>query len=280
MKREIIHIDEDLCTGCGDCVPNCHEGALQIIDGKARLISDLFCDGLGACIGHCPENAITVIEREAEAYDERKVMAEIVKKGENTIRAHVNHLKDHNAIEFLTEALDYLNENGIEIDLSKKEESASCDSGGCPGSKSISFAKKETDDSDNSGTRPSQLQQWPVQMHLISPQAPFFKGSDLLLAADCTAFTVGDFHKDFLKDKTLAIACPKLDTRQENYLEKLKALIDLSEINTLTVMVMQVPCCNGLLYMAQQAVTEATRKIPLKVIVIGLQGEVLKEEWI
>jgi hypothetical protein len=130
------------------------------------------------------------------------------------------------------------------------------------------------------GRRPSQLTHWPVQLHLLSPQAPHYRGSDLLLAADCTAFALGDFHKDYLKGRTLAIACPKLDDGQEVYVEKLKALIEEAQINTLTVLIMQVPCCGGLLRLAQTAAAQAARKVPIKCLVAGLQGAILKEEWV
>jgi hypothetical protein len=150
---------------------------------------------------------------------------------------------------------------------------------GCPGSQTLSFAPKETN-ADITGKRPSELTQWPVQMHLISPNAAYYQGSDMVLAADCTAFACGDFHKDFMHGKSLAIACPKLDNGIEIYQEKIRALIDIAKINTLTVIIMQVPCCGGLLSVAQTAAKLATRKIPVKCIVIGLQGEVIKEEWI
>jgi len=280
MKRSIIKIDEGKCNGCGLCVPNCPEGALQIIDGKARLVSDLFCDGLGACLGHCPEGAITVEEREAELYDEKKVMINIVKHGENTIKAHLKHLKDHNQDEFYQQALDYLKEKNIDISEEDVNPMQHQHFSGCPGSQTMEFTKETSVKEDLEGKRPSMLTHWPVQMHLISPNAAHYQGADLLLAADCAAFSLGDFHKDYLKGRTLAIACPKLDEGQEIYLEKLKALIDTAKINTLTVMVMQVPCCSGLLRLARKAVEEADRKIPIKLIVVSIQGEILMEEWV
>ncbi len=270
MKRSVIKIDEEKCTGCGLCVPNCPEGAIQIIDGKARLISDLFCDGLGACIGHCPEEATTIEEREAEPYDERKVMENVVQTGPNTIKVHLAHLREHGQEEFLRQAVDYL----------KEKKMSTPHFSGCPGSKNMAFAREDAAAEALVGKRPSQLSHWPIQMHLISPNTPHYQGADLLLAADCVAYALGDFHKDYLKGKTLAIACPKLDEGQEIYLEKLKALIDVAKINTLTVMIMQVPCCGGLLRLAQRAVAEASRNIPVKSIVVSLQGEILKEEWI
>jgi len=280
MKREIIKINEEKCNGCGLCIPNCPEGAIQIIDDKARLISDLFCDGLGACLGHCPEGAITVEMREAEPYDEKKVMANVVLHGENTIKAHLKHLKDHGQGEFHQQAVEYLKDNNITIPEEENTPMHAHQHAGCPGAKSMDFNTAVKESETAVGTRPSHLTHWPIQMHLLSPNSPHFQGADLLLAADCTAFSLGDFHKDFLKGKTLAIACPKLDQGQDIYLAKLKALIDEAKINTLNVLIMQVPCCGGLVQLAQKAVEEASRKIPVKVTVVGIQGEILKEDWL
>lgn len=277
MKRRLISIDEEKCTGCGFCIPNCPEGALQIIDGKARLVSDLFCDGLGACIGHCPEGAIAMVEREAGAYDERGVMAIIVPQGANTIRAHLEHLASHGAEEFLKTALEYLRAHDIlvpqGISMGEARES------GCPGSRALSFAPSSPGREEASAPS-SHLQQWPVQLHLIAPRAPHFRGSDLLLVADCVAYAMGDFHSRHLRGHAIAIACPKLDEGQEIYVEKLRVLIDEAQIKSLTVMVMQVPCCGGLVRLAQRAAAEAQRKIGIKYIVVGLRGEVLAEEWL
>ena len=289
MKRKIITIDQDKCTGCGDCLPNCPEGAIQLIDGKARLIGDLFCDGLGACLGHCPVGAITIEERDAEPYDEKRVMANIVKQGPNTIKAHLEHLRDHQQFDYLQDALAVLQDKGIPNPLHAGTAGAALGhavhghgGGGCPGSRQMAFAAAPAAPAggDESGKRPSQLTHWPLQLHLISPRAPHYQGSDLLLAADCTAFSLADFHKDFLKGRTLAVACPKLDEGQDVYVEKIKALIDEARINTLTVLVMQVPCCGGLLRMAQTAAQQATRKVPIKCVIVSLQGTILKEEWL
>ena len=288
MLREIITIDEDKCTGCGLCIPGCPEGAIQLIDNKARLISDLFCDGLGACLGHCPEGAITIEKREAEPYDERTVMGNIIEKGPNTIKAHLAHLKDHGETEFLNIALDVLKEKGLEIPptFNKEEKPMHAAPAGCPGSRMMDFSQKthtktnQEAESVQTGEIASELTQWPVQMHLVSPRAPYFQNADVVLAADCTAYAVGDFHRRFIKGKALAIACPKLDEGQDIYIAKLTAMIDEAQINTLTVVIMQVPCCGGLIYMAQKALEAAERKIPIKKIVIGVQGDVLSEEWV
>ena len=277
MEREIIHIDEEKCNGCGLCIPNCPEGALQVIDHKVRLISDLFCDGLGACVGHCPEDAITVEVREAEPYDERKVMENIVKQGKNTIVAHLKHLKEHGEEGFLNEALNVLKEKDIDLDLSVLEPPAHS---ACPGARAMELHRSKGDDVSEEGHRPSELSHWPVQLHLIPPMAPHFRGTDVLLSADCVAYSFGDFHKDLLKGRTLTIACPKLDQGQDIYADKLTALIDHAEIASLTVAIMEVPCCRGLLMLAQKAASQAERKIPITLKVVGISGEVLQEEAI
>jgi ferredoxin len=275
MLRKIVKIDEEKCDGCGECVPNCHEGALQIIDDKARLISDLFCDGLGACLGHCPQGAITIEEREAEPYNETKVMEYIVKGGRNVIIAHLKHLLEHNEMDFYKEAVQLLNDNGIENPLNGDSVQPQQFSG-CPGSKAMSFERKETV-TDDSGKRESHLTQWPIQLHLVSPFAQYYKDSDLLLAADCVGFAYADFHKDFMKGKSIAIACPKLDTNKQVYLDKLTAMINESNIKSITVLIMQVPCCGGLLQLAQLANDSANRKVPINTVVIGVNGEILEE---
>ena len=248
--RKIVKIDEDLCDGCGECVPSCAEGAIQIINGKARLVGDNLCDGLGACLGDCPQGAITIEEREAEAFDEEAVSEHMARQD--------------------------------------KAEPAplAC---GCPGTMVQQFdapagqtnavAPAVAPTTSPASGQPSELRQWPVQLHLVPPTAPFFLGADLLLAADCTAFSIGDFHERYLKGRALVMACPKLDSGQEIYLQKLIAMIDEAKINTLTVLMMQVPCCGGLVRLAQEAVARASRKVPVKQIVVGVQGEVLKEEW-
>lgn len=292
MIREVVHIDEDLCNGCGDCVPNCHEGALQIIDGKARLISDLMCDGLGACLNHCPMDAITIEKREAEPYNEIKVMEIMVTKGKATVTAHMKHLKDHNEHGFLKEAVGYLRNhaNSIDFDVNAvitevhnhgKHAAHNHGGGGCPGSQTISFgAGAITVDDKQMVSGKSELRQWPVQMHLINPMAAYFQNADVLIAADCVAFSMGNFHQQYLKGRGIAIACPKLDSDMEVYVEKMRRMIDEAKINTLTVMIMQVPCCGGLLQMAKAAVAQANRKVPVKAIVVSLQGEILQEEWV
>jgi NAD-dependent dihydropyrimidine dehydrogenase PreA subunit len=280
MKRNIITIDEAKCTGCGLCIPNCPEGAIQIIEGKARLVSDLLCDGLGACLGHCPEGAITVEERDAGEYDERKVMENIVKQGVETVKAHLVHLKEHGQDAYYNQAVEYLEKQGIPMPGPRDADIHETLTGGCPGSRMMAFAREDAAAEALAGKRSSQLTHWPIQMHLLSPNASYYQNADMLLAADCVGYSLGDFHKDYLKGKALGIACPKLDEGKEIYLEKLKSLIDGAKINTLTVMIMQVPCCSGLLHLALQATAQADRKIPVKCIVVGIQGDIVKEEWV
>ncbi len=291
MLREIIHIDEEKCTGCGLCIPACPEGALQVIDGKARLVSDLMCDGLGACIGECPEGAIAIEKREAEPYDERKVIREIVKQGENTVIAHLKHLLDHNEMGFFEEAIDVLDaiSDTLTFDLEKVLDTVyeedlgnnSCSTGGCPGSavREFTIDMEQVDSiAPNSASTveiKSELRQWPVQMHLINPGAGYFKNADVVLAADCVAFSMGNFHQQFLKGNSLAIACPKLDQGKEIYVQKLKNMIDDGGITSLHVVVMEVPCCSGLMHIAQLALEAASRSITVKKTVIGIRGEVM-----
>lgn len=272
VERKIIRIDDNKCNGCGLCIPNCPEGALQMIDGKARLISDLFCDGLGACIGHCPQGAIDFEVREADVYDEKKVMENIIKAGSNTIKAHLSHLKDHNEVEYFNQALEVLKERGIEI---PKIESNGCH-GKCPGSQVLDFQPEDNVKECSSG---SNLAHWPIQLHLVPPNASFFKNADILLSADCVAHALSDFQQR-LKGKALAIACPKLDANQEIYKQKIISMIDDARANTMTVMTMEVPCCGGLLNLVRESASKAMRKIPIKHVQVGIKGDILSENWI
>lgn len=280
VLRDIITIDEDACTGCGLCIPNCPEGALQIIDDKARLVSDLFCDGLGACIGHCPEGAISVEKREAAPYDERKVMENVVRQGENTVKAHLEHLKSHGAMKYYREALDFLTEKGIDVPAGDEQPVAPFS---CPGSAIRSLAtpdeSPETPGSSGSSVehRPSRLGNWPIQIKLIPPSAPYFEGADILISADCVPFARADFHEAFLKDKVLLIGCPKLDDAHL-YREKLASIFRLNTINSITCLHMEVPCCHGLVTLIQAALANAGKNLPITNVEIGLKGEV-KKEW-
>ena len=278
MKRTIIKIDEEKCTGCGLCIPNCPEGAIQIIDGKARLISELLCDGLGACLGHCPEGAITTETRNAEPYDERRVMENIVRQGINTVKAHLDHLKAHGLDDHYNEAVTYLVDRNIPVPVSGDTAETRDLSPGCPGAGSMAFAGGAPNCQHVEGKQPSQLTHWPIQMHLLSPEAPHYRGAHMLLAADCVAYALGGFHEDYLGGRVLGIACPKLDQGKDIYLEKLKALIDDAKINSLTIITMEVPCCRGLLQLAREAVDLSERKIPITSVVVGIHGDILREE--
>lgn len=283
MKRTIIKIDSEKCNGCGLCVKGCHEGALQMINGKAVMVSELYCDGLGACIGDCPVDAITLEEREAAPYDEEAVMERLIPKGEQVIIAHLNHLKSHNEHKLLEQGLDYLKKKGVQINVKEKPQIVGTALGcGCPGSMAREIKRERVHDtaSNLSASRPfSELRQFPVQLHLLNPHAGFLQNSDLLLAADCTAFAYGDFHNRFLKDKKLAIACPKLDNNIDTYIDKLAGMIDHAEIRTLTVVIMEVPCCRGLVKIAHSAREKAQRDIPVKVIILSIDGEIISENW-
>lgn len=290
MKRTIINIDEEKCTGCGLCIGGCHEGALQLIDGKARLVSTLFCDGLGACIGECPEGAITLEEKEAEPYNESLVMERISPKGKATVLAHLRHLREHGEFAYVKEGIKWLAENNVLPEAIREFQDETHGHGGhaghhghggaCPGSSMMQFGRNNEPEPETQGDVSSQLTHWPIQLHLLSPEAPYFRDADVVLAADCVAFSFGNFHQRFLKGKSLAIACPKLDSEKERYVEKLKMMIDDARINTLSVLMMEVPCCGGLLQLVNMARTKAGRKIPVKSVIISLKGEILKEEWV
>lgn len=312
MLRDIIKIDESLCNGCGICVPNCYEGALQVIDGKVRLVSELMCDGLGACIGHCPEGAITIEKREAEPYNETKVIEQMAAMGVNTITAHLIHLKEHGETGFLKEGVSWLKSNRDKLNFNPDEifskvhnhgqnnaafaapvtiaaagshhhgqQHGNNHGGGCPGSREMVIEKTKADQGSRTVTeQASELRQWPVQMHLLNPNAPYFRGADLMLAADCVAFSLGNFHSGWLKGKSLAIACPKLDHGTESYVEKLTAMIDIARVNTISVMMMEVPCCGGLMQMVKAALSKSSRKVPVKQIIVGINGTILQEEWV
>ncbi len=314
--RKIIQIDQDICNGCGNCIPNCPEGALQVIDGKARLISDLFCDGLGACIGECPIGAIEVIEREAEPYNEAKVMENIAKQGRNVIAAHLSHLKAHGETGLCNEAVKHLKDNNIDFTEDKKgtAENNAADKDrlpcGCPGSAVMDFRGEEpcgdenTDSNKKQATqaiiedknnvlsgagsknakiaqllseltgRESKLKQWPVQIMLVPPSAPYLNGSDLLIAADCVPFAYAAFHEDFLEGKTLLVGCPKLDD-SEFYMKKFTDIFRQNDIKSVTVVHMEVPCCFGMLSIVKQAVKDSGKDIPVKAVNIGIKGNII-----
>jgi Pyruvate/2-oxoacid:ferredoxin oxidoreductase delta subunit len=233
--RNIVKIDEEKCNGCGDCVTACAEGAIQIIDGKAKLVSEVYCDGLGACLGHCPMDAISIEQREAEEFDEAATEA---------------YLKSKQA--------------------PNKAAPPVC---ACPGMAAQRFSSPTGQADPQDGDVSSQLRQWPVQMSLLNPQAPYFQDADLLLAADCVAFAMGDFHSRFLKDRAVAIGCPKLDDVKP-YIDKLSEILQRNSIQSLTVVRMEVPCCGGMTRIATEAIKKINRDMAFDEVTIGLQGQV------
>ncbi len=239
--RDIVRIDESKCDGCGVCVTACAEGAIALVDGKARLVSESYCDGLGACIGECPQGAITVERAEAAPFDEAAVARHLGGAAQPAPPA-----------------------------LSTPPHAFAS----CPGSRVMTLPRAEGVGRGAGEAAPSALRQWPVQLHLVPASAPYFRGADVLLAADCVAYAAGDFHRRWLAGRALAIACPKLDSHQEVYLEKLTSLIDDAGIASLTVRVMEVPCCGGLVRLAQAALARAARQVPLQVAVVAVGGDV------
>lgn len=247
-NRKIIEIDEERCDGCGQCVVACAEGALKIVEGKAKVVSDVFCDGLGACIGECPQGALRIVEREAPEFDEEAV------------REHLGREGGHAA----------------------KLAGTGTEPCGCPSSNPMLLkafqggAARADTDAPVQKDLPSELMNWPVQWRLVQPTMPFFKGSDLLLAADCVPFALRDFHGRFLKSRPVIIGCPKLDD-QAAYLDRLTAVFRDATPESVTVVIMEVPCCQGLLRLAQEAVRRSGKDIAVRTAVVGIEGQVLKE---
>lgn len=271
MKRDIIKIDQEKCTGCGDCIPGCPEGALQVIDGKAHLISDLFCDGLGACIGTCAQGAIEVESREAEPYDEYLVMENVVKGGPNVIKAHLKHLDDHGEKELLQQAIAFLRKNNREVPEYQEEKTFAC---GCPGSREVDLGARPRSE-DQAVVLSAELKNWPVQLQLLNPQAPYLKNADLLIAADCAPFAYANFHQRFLKDKVLIILCPKLDQTLDQYVDKLTEIFGTQDIKSISIVHMQVPCCSGIEVLVRRALEKAQKNITIKDYTISISGEII-----
>jgi len=279
MKRKIISIDENKCTGCGQCIPDCPEGAIQVIEGKARLISDLFCDGLGACIKTCPEGAIQVIEREAEPYDENAVMKNIVKQGSAVITAHLEHLRSHGEKDLYRQAMEFLEARQIPVpdmhSCSVNHDNGNHSFTGCPGAAAQSIPRASQPSSLQKGTpKESELRQWPVQLRLLNPQASYFNNADILVAADCVPFAYANFHEDFLKGKIVIIFCPKLDADIEEYIEKMAAIFGSHPIHSVTIVHMEVPCCSGTVHVVNQAMKQSNTSILVKEVTISIDGNV------
>ncbi len=239
VSRSIVRIDEEKCTGCGLCVPACAEGALRIVDGKAKLVSDKYCDGLGACIGECPQGAITIEKREAEEFDE-EAAEEHLKREQHAPAVHHVHPTP---------------QSGPSAKVMRSERN---------------LTEKEAE--NIAEKRESMLSQWPVQLTLLPPNAPFFENAELLIAADCVPFAYANFHNDFLKGRTLVVGCPKLDDA-EFYKEKLSEIFKRSNIRSVTVVNMEVPCCFGLYHLVKEALDSSGKVIPLRQEIIGIKGE-------
>lgn len=243
MLRKVVKIDQEKCDGCGLCVPSCAEGAIRMINGKAVLSADNLCDGLGACLGECPRDAISIEEREADDFDEAAVEKHLAAQG-SPAPVHQPAAPVHQH------------------------------TGGCPGSRAMSFAPAPTTtESAPAGSRQSQLAQWPVQLHLVSTTAPYFQGADLLITADCVPVAYAGYHEDFLKGKAVVMGCPKLDDNNF-YTQKLTELFTRSEVRSITVLKMEVPCCGGIAVAARQALAASGKQIPYSEVTIGIKGEI------
>jgi len=242
-KRKIIEIDEEKCTGCGACVTKCAEGALQIIDGKAKVVNEVFCDGLGACIGECPEGALRIVERDAEGFDEGAVKRHLA--GDEREHAEV------------------------------RDGGAEC---GCAGHAPVELKAGRTGKAATASHQrlPPELVNWPVQWRLVSPSMPFFRGKEVLIAADCVPFAMRDFHGKFLVGRPVIVGCPKLD-EQKTYLDKLTQIVRESGLESIQIVHMEVPCCFGLVKLVDEAVRRSGRKIPVKTAVVSIKGELLRE---
>ncbi len=274
MKRQIIKIDEEKCNGCGLCIPGCKENALQIIDGKARLVGEILCDGLGACLGHCPEGAITVEEREAEAYSERTVIETILKTSPDSLDGHLEHLLEHNETELYNTAINILKEKNMQMPINKIEVMSGGSACGCPGSQTIDMRDKSqtTEKVTDISPAKSELTQWPVQLHLVSPMAPYFKNSELVIMSTCGPIASADVHRKYLKNRSVVVACPKLD-HTEPYTGKLSEIYSQSLTPRVIVVIMEVPCCKGLAQMAIQAAKLSGREdIIIEEHTLGLDG--------
>jgi ferredoxin len=249
-KRKIIEIDRDKCDGCGLCTTACMEGALELDDeNKAVLAKEIYCDGMGACLDVCPTEALKIVERESTEYDSEAAYAHVLKTRGQEAARHVHGAR------------------------AAERKPAPHFQGGCPGSMAREISREAEPEKDRSISSRSELSQWPIQLHLVSPFAPYFQGADLLIAADCSAFSIGGFHQDLLKGKKLVIACPKLDDTT-GYIEKLAELLKRNDIKSLTVAIMTVPCCSGLYQMVEEAVALSGTRIKPKKVVVGIDGQI------
>jgi len=243
--RKIVQIDEERCNGCGQCIPACHEGALQIVDGKARLVAEVYCDGLGNCLGECPEDAITVVERPAREFDFEAVQEHLAATGRERLK-----------------------ENPLLAE-------AAAEPRGCPGAAARALAPAAAPDQASAGeAEPSQLGNWPVQLRLVPIHAPYLQGARLVISADCVPFALADFHRRFLPGRVLLVGCPKLDD-VDLYVRKLAEIFKQNDLESIEVLHMEVPCCFGLVHLVEQALQDAGVDVPLTVTTIGVRGEVI-----
>ena len=258
IRRKIIEINEDLCTGCGACIPGCPEQAIQLVETpkgkKARLVKDIYCDGLGACLGTCPEGAITITEKEAEPYDDKATIERIKKLAPELLETHISHIEEH------AEELAAMNSNPTSLHVHS-----------CP-SASVLQWNNEAGENEPPIQFKSELHQWPVQLQLVPASAPFFKDADLAFVADCVPIAYPNFHQDFLKNKAIAICCPKLDDIKD-YISKIAQIIKIAKPKSIQVIYMTVPCCFGLKLMVESAMKEVKLNIPLNEVIIGIKGE-------
>ena len=245
----MVKIDEEKCTGCGLCIPSCAEGALRLIDGKARLVSDKYCDGLGACLGECPEGAIMIEERDADAFDEVAVGAHLAQQNKKTEMK--NHKPHFHA------------------------------GGGCPSSQMLHFKNDVAEEVQLNGEpKASLLRQWPIKINLVPPDAPYFHDSWLVVAADCAPFALRAFQSEFMRgNRAIAIGCPKMDD-VESYIEKLTQILKTSSIQGITVVHMEVPCCFGLRHAVERAISNSKKEIPLEEVVVSIRGEITKRSQV
>jgi NAD-dependent dihydropyrimidine dehydrogenase PreA subunit len=265
IQRKIITIDEELCNGCEQCIPSCPEQAIQMVDTpdgpKARLVKEIYCDGLGACLGNCPTGALTIEKREAEAYDDEATIARIKEMAPESLETHIKHMKEHAP------------------EISPQHTHTATTGFACPSARMLQWDKQAEEQKktvEQTTLLQSELRQWPVQLHLVPPVAPYFRNADLFLAADCVPFAYANFHQEFLKGKNRAIAvgCPKLDDAQV-YVEKLTQIITIAKPKSITVVNMEVPCCFGLGRIVQLAVEQSGQDVPCKTVTISIKGDKL-----
>jgi len=261
VKRKIIKINEELCNGCGECIQSCPEQALQIVDTpngpKARLVKEIYCDGIGACSGSCPTGALTIEEREADVYDEEATIARIKEVAPEMLETHLKHLKEH------AKQLPQHHTHKMPKGMTS-----------CPSAQMLHWEEKgkiSHKPSTINHKLQSELRQWPIQLHLVPPFAPYFQNADILIVADCVPFTYANFHQDFLKGKAIAIGCPKLDD-VDAYIEKIMQIIKIANPKSIKVVHMEVPCFFGLVHIVKQALNQAKKDIPFEEITIGIKG--------